>query len=194
MWLGLAALAGDEVKKTWSFEEDTPGAAPRGFTPAVGQWKVVKTDTGQVLAQQARNENAVFNVALVDDTHVKDVDIFVRLKAIAAELDPGCGLVWRAKDAENYDIARYNHKEDKFRVDKVVDGVRSQPLQNADVPHHDGWTVVRLVMDGDHIACDLDGKKYLDVHDTTIADAGRIALWSKSDARSEFDDLTQSGR
>jgi uncharacterized protein (TIGR03067 family) len=38
----------------------------------------------------------------------------------------------------------------------------------------------------------LDGKKALEVEDSTLRDAGKIGLWSKSDARSYFDDLTVS--
>jgi hypothetical protein len=190
---GLPARAEDAVKKTWKFEGDTPGMAPKGFSPAVGEWTVVTTDEGNVLAQSAKNANSVFNIVLVDDTKSKDVDISVKVKALAGEFDQGGGLVWRARDAKNYYIARFNHKEDNFRVYKVVDGVRSQPFQNADVKHHDGWTVVRVTMKGDHIECYIDGKKYLDVHDSTFPDAGKIGVWSKSDARSQFDDLTLTG-
>ena len=166
------------------------GAVPKGFTAAVGEWNVVSTDEGKVLARSASNANPVFNLVLVDDTNAKDVDISVKLKALAGEFDQGGGLFWRAKDAKNYYIARYNHKEDDFRVYKVVDGKRSQPFQNANVKHHDGWTVVRVTMKGDHIECYLDGQNYLDVHDSTFADHGKIGLWSKADARSQFDDLT----
>jgi hypothetical protein len=190
---GVFAGAGGDTNRTWTFEDDAAGAAPKGFSPAVGEWTVVTADGGKVLAQSARNANPVFNVVLVDDTKAKDVDLSVKLKAIAGEYDQGGGLVWRAKDAKNYYIARFNHKEDNFRVYKVVDGVRSQPFQNADVKHHDGWTVVRVTMKGDHIECYLDGKKYLDVRDGTFSDAGKIGVWSKSDARSQFDDLTLSG-
>jgi hypothetical protein len=191
--LGSATYAGDGPKKTWTFENDSPGAPPKGLTPGVGEWKVVATEKGGVLAQSARNANALFNIALVDDTYARDVDVSVKLKAIAGEFDQGGGLVWRAKDTRNYYVARFNHKEDNFRVYKVVDGERSQPFQNANVKHHDGWTVVRVTMKGDHIECFLDGKKYLDVRDLTFSDAGQIGVWSKSDAQSQFDDLTLRG-
>ena len=189
------SLAAQDVtkRKTWSFEDDSPGTAPKGFTPAVGDWKVVITTEGKVLEQSAKNANSVFNIALVDDISAKDVDISVKLKAIAGESDQGGGLVWRAKDAKNYYIARYNHKEDNFRVYKVVNGLRSQPLRNADITHHEGWTVVRVTMHGDHIECYIDGKKHLDVHDLTFSELGKIGVWSKADARSQFDDFTYSG-
>jgi uncharacterized protein (TIGR03067 family) len=47
-------------------------------------------------------------------------------------------------------------------------------------------------MKGDHIISYFDGKKSLAVDDSTFPDAGKIGLWSKSDARSYFDDLTVS--
>lgn len=189
LMIGCAAHAGEGGKKTWTFEDDPAGSPPRGFTPSVGEWTVVTTDQGKVLAQSAQNANPVFNIALVDGTGARDVDISVKLKALAGKLDQGGGLVWRARDARNYYIARFNHKEDNFRVYKVVDGKRSQPFRNADIKHHDGWTTVRVTMKGDHIECYLDGKKYLDIHDTTFPDAGKIGVWSKSDAQSQFDDL-----
>jgi hypothetical protein len=188
--IGCAARAGEGPKRTWTFEDDLAGSPPRGFTPGVGEWRVVTTDEGKVLAQSAKNANPVFNIALVDGTNARDVDISVKLKAIAGELDQGGGLVWHARDAKNYYIARFNHLEDNFRVYKVVDGKRSQPFQNADIKHHDGWTTLRVTMKGDHIECYLDGKKYLDVRDATFPDAGKIGVWSKADAQSQFDDLT----
>src|SRR6516162_5191566 len=142
LWLTLPLLTAvtamarsGATTRIWNFENDSPGAIAKGFVAASGEWKVASTAEGNVLAQLAKSPAAVFNVALVDNT--------------------------RAKDPKNYYVARYNHREDNFRVYKVVDGKRSAPFQNADVKHHDGWTVVRVTMKGDHIEGYLDGKKYL---------------------------------
>ena len=51
---------------------------------------------------------------------------------------------------------------------------------------------MRVIMRGDHIECFLDGERYLDAHDATFTDAGRVGLWTKSDARTHFDDLSIS--
>jgi hypothetical protein len=184
--------AGDAVKKVWTFEDGTIGERPSGFVGASGEWKVVASDDGKALGQLAESPDAVFNVVLVDGVHVKDVELSVRLRAIAGKDDRGGGLVWRARDAKNYYVARFNHLEDNFRVYKVVDGKRTM-FQSADVKHHDGWTDLRVTMVGDRITCYLDGKKYLDVQDSTFPDAGTIGLWSKADARTQFDDLTLRG-
>src|ERR1700730_1727615 len=84
--LGLAVYAGEVSKKTWTFENESAGAPPKGFTPSVGEWNVMTTDEGKVLAQSARNANPVFNIVLVDDTMAKDVDVSVKVKALAGEL------------------------------------------------------------------------------------------------------------
>jgi hypothetical protein len=187
------SFAADDVKRTWNFDNETAGQIAKGFTNEVGEWKVVDSDSGRALAQTAKSDDAVFNVTLVSDTNVKDVDVSVRLKAVAGDNDRGGGMVWRAKDAKNYYIARYNHLEDNYRVYKVVDGKRTMFL-SANIMHDDAWHTLRVTMTGDHIECYYDGKKYLDVHDATFTGSGKIGLWSKADAQSQFDDLTLTGR
>jgi hypothetical protein len=188
IWGILAAGADGEVR-SWTFEGDEVGSIAKGFAGAVGRWEVVATSEGRVLAQKAENPDATFNVALVAGASAKDLDLSVRLKAVAGKEDRGGGVVWRAKDSKNYYIARYNPLEDNFRVYKVVDGKRTM-FQDAKAPKGDGWRAVRVVMKGDHIECYLDGAKLLDVRDSTFPDGGSVGLWSKADAQSYFDDLT----
>jgi hypothetical protein len=190
---GAALAAAEPDGRTWSFDKDTAGQIAAGFVGEVGRWTVVASDRGQALAQTAKNEKPIFNLALVIGTAAQDVDVSVRLKAVAGEIDQGGGLVWRAKDGKNYYLARYNPLEDNFRLYTVVDGTRTQ-LKNADIPHVDGWQTLRVVMRGAHIECYYDGRKYLEADDATFAAAGQIGLWSKADAQSQFDDLTLAGK
>ena len=187
------SFAGDETKRTWTFDDEATGKIAKGFTNEVGEWKVAESEKGKALAQTAKSDDATFNVTLVGDTNVKDVDVSVRLKAVAGDNDRGGGLVWRAKDKKNYYIARYNHLEDNYRVYKVVDGKRTMFL-SANITHDDAWHTLRVTMTGDQITCYYDGKKFLEVKDTTFPEAGKIGLWSKADAQSQFDDLTLQGR
>src|SRR6266436_6287452 len=97
--LALAAIlssplfAGDDAKRTWTFDDETTGQIAKGFANEVGQWSVVSSDKGKALAQSAKNPNSVFNITLIGDTNAKDVDLSVRMKAIAGETDQGGGLV-----------------------------------------------------------------------------------------------------
>ena len=97
--LALAAIlsnplyAADDAKRTWTFDHETTGQIAKGFTNEVGEWSIVASDAGNALAQTAKNADSVFNVALASDTNVKDVDISVKMKAIAGQNDQGGGLV-----------------------------------------------------------------------------------------------------
>lgn len=187
----LAALVGPgppKPKQSWDFEADAPGAIARGFTGAVGRWEVADDGGNRVLAQRAKSDDAAFNVALADGTSYQDLDLSVRLRAVAGELDRGGGLVWRARDARNYYVARYNPLEDNVRVYKVEAGKRTQ-FRSADVPGDTKWHTLRVTMTGPKIVCWLDGTRYLEAEDTTFPDSGMVGLWSKADARTDFDDL-----
>ncbi len=186
------ARAGDLKKRAWDFEADEPGRIGRGFTGAVGRWEVERDGENRVMAQKASNPDRTFNVVLVAGEEFRDLDIRVRLKAVAGEMDRGGGLVWRARDRNNYYVARYNPLEDNLRVYKVENGRRTQ-LDHAEVPGDGRWHTLRITMKGREILGYFDDKKLLVAEDTTFSDAGRIGLWSKADARSYFDDLTVSG-
>jgi hypothetical protein len=181
------------AEKSWSFDAESAGQLPGEFSGEVGEWKTVADSTApsqpNVLAQLAKNARPVFNVALVKNASYTDLELSVQLRAVAGEIDQGGGVVWRARDARNYYIARYNPLEDNFRVYKVVDGQRTQ-LQTADVPRTAGWRSLRMTMAGQKIECFLDGKKYLEAYDDTFPGAGRIGLWTKADAQTHFDNLT----
>jgi hypothetical protein len=190
--IAAATRAGAGDKKTWDFESDTPGAIAKGFTNEVGQWEVATDGSDHVLYQKAKNDDDTFNVALVSGTSYKDIDLSVKLRAVAGDLDRGGGVVWRAKDKKNYYIARYNPLEDNFRVYKVQDGKRTM-FKDAKTPGDEKWHTLRVTMQGTKITCYLDGQKHLEAEDATFREAGKIGLWSKADAQSYFDDLTVSG-
>ena len=172
--ISAASGAGKGERKTWDFEDDAPGKIARGLRSEVGQWEVAKDGDNHVLYQKAKNEDATFNVALIQGTSYKDIDLSVKLRAVAGEVDRGGGVVWRAKDAKNYYIARYNPLEDNFRVYKVEDGKRTQ-LDHADAPGDAEWHTLRITMKGREIFGYLDGKKLLEAEDSTFPDAGRSA-------------------
>lgn len=184
--------AGDKHINTWSFDAEKAGEAAKGFSTEVGEWKVAADDSApskpNVLAQTAKSSGSTFNVVLVAESKYKDVEVSVKMKAIAGDEDQGGGLVWRAKNAKNYYVARFNPLEDNYRVYKVVDGKRIQ-LGSADVKATPGWHTLKVEMVGNHIECYHDGKRHLDLKDDTFKDAGKVGLWSKADAQSHFDDL-----
>ena len=190
-----------EVAREWHFDDVRPGELPSGWIAAKtcqgpgSAWQVVEDATapssGNVLAQtSSAGPNALFNLCLAGDTDQRDVDLSVKFKALKGANDQGGGLVWRYQDADNYYVARANPLEDNFRVYKVVNGKRTQ-LESADVKTSVGaWHTLRVVHMGDRMACFLDGKQYLAAKDGAFQRAGKVGLWTKSDAVTSFDDLT----
>jgi len=173
-------------KTTLRFDGTAAGSAAPGVLAATGEWKVAE---GGVLAQLASSPDAAFNVALVEGTSLEDLDLSVRLRAREGKVDRGGGLIWRARDANNYYVARFNPLEDNFRVYHVKDGKRTE-LESADAKLDPAaWHTVRVRMVADRIECFLDGERLLDVIDATFPLAGMVGLWTKADARTEFDDL-----
>jgi hypothetical protein len=190
-----SGLAAQTPEKAWNFDADKQGGIPEGFMAVRGDWKIVVDPDAPsrptVLAQMASNSGSTFNLILVSGTNSQNVDISVKMKAVAGKEDQGGGLVWRAVDSNNYYVVRYNPLEDNYRLYKVEQGRRIQ-LQNADIKHGAGWHTLRVTMEGDHIQCYYDGGKHLDVKDATFQAAGKIGLWTKADAQSYFDDLTMA--
>ena len=199
--LGLAiaavSFAAQNEKMSWNFDADKVGQIAKGFTCDAGKWEVVADETApskpNVLAQLAKSSGPTFNMTLVKDTNYKDVDITVKMKAIAGSTDQGGGIVWRAKDARNYYVARFNPLEDNYNLYHVVNGRRSD-IKGSKAKFTPGWHTLRVTMTGDQIQCYLDGQKHLDAKDSTFKEAGKIGLWSKADAQSHFDDLEVSGK
>ncbi len=99
-----SAMVAAQGKMSWNFDADKVGAIAKGFTNEAGKWEVVADDTApskpNVLAQRAESTGSAFNLTLVSDTHYKDVDITVKMKAISGGADQGGGIAWRAKDAQ----------------------------------------------------------------------------------------------
>jgi hypothetical protein len=87
-----------------------------------------------------------------------------------------------------------NPLEDNYRVYKVVAGKRVQlgTKEGLKIPAGE-WHRLRIKQSGGHIECFLDAQKYLDVEDATFKGAGKIGLWTKSDAQTYFDEVKVNG-
>jgi hypothetical protein len=183
-----------------TFADDKVGELPPGWAAAhTGKgtgsvWKIVEDRTApggrHALAQTSdQGRGAFFNLCVLKDGRWQDVDLTVSFKAVAGKIDQGGGLVWRYQDADNYYVARMNPLEDNFRLYKVVAGKRSQ-LATADVTAAAGkWHTLRVVHQGKHVRCYLNGKLYLEADDATIPATGQVGLWTKADAQTSFGGL-----
>jgi len=189
---------------TVSFQSDTVGTAPKGWTATstgkgAPKWTVEQDPTApsksSIVKQSGR---APYPVLLRDDSNIQDGFIAMKFKAIAGSEDRAAGLVWRARDADNYYVVRANALEDNVVLYKTADGVRS-PLDivgrkggyGVDVPvPANQWNELLVEFVVSRFKVLYNGKQLFEVEDTTFRDAGKIGLWTKADSVTLFDQIT----
>ena len=112
-----------------------------------------------------KNSGQTYNLLIAKGTKYRDLEIEVMVKAITGEEDQGGGPIWRAKDADNYYIARWNPLEDNFRVYFVKDGRRKE-LGSANVKADPtAWHNIEIEHEGNRIKAEFDGKKLIELED-----------------------------
>jgi hypothetical protein len=187
-----------------SFESNQTGSTPEGWIATLTgsgnpKWTVESDETApsksKVLKQSGR---ATFPLLLKDDTSIRDGFIEVKFKAVAGSEDRAAGVVWRAKDANNYYVARANALEDNFVLYKTVNGVRSaldivgrKGGYGVSVPvPANTWHSLRIDFKGARFTASFNGKQMFEVEDSTFTDAGKVGLWTKADSVTVFDEMT----
>jgi hypothetical protein len=190
--------AGQSV--TYNFDSDNAGAMPAKFHVArtgrgsEGKWVVMADATApskpNVVAQTSTDKTDYrFPLLISDEGSFKDLELSVKFKAVAGEVDRAAGLVFRLKDANNYYIVRANALEDNFRLYHVVAGSRRQFAGASFKVTSGEWHEIKVECIGNKIICYYDGAKKIEATDGTFKDAGKVGLWTKADSVTYFDDL-----
>lgn len=189
--------------ETLNFDSAPAGTPPEGWNLTMTgkgkpKWTVEAEPTApskpNVLRQSGR---ATFPVAIKSDTKIRDGFVEVKFKAVAGSKDRAAGVIWRAKDADNYYVVRANALEDNVVLYKTVRGVRTsleivgrKGGYGVGTPVSSGqWHALRCDFAGSRFKVTYDGQPLFEVEDATIVDAGMIGLWTKADSVTLFDDL-----
>src|SRR6266702_7566185 len=186
-----------------SFESTRIGSTPEGWTSTLTgsgdpKWTVESDPTAPskltVLKQSGR---ATYPLILKNDTKIKDGFVEVKFKAISGSQDRAAGIVWRAKDANNYYVVRANALEDNVVLYKTVNGARSA----LDIIGRKGgygvaisvpaneWLSLRVEFKGSRFRVFYNGQQLFEVEDSTFPDAGKVGLWTKADSVTLFDEI-----
>jgi hypothetical protein len=197
----LLVMEGTAMADKIGFDTDAIGSAPAG-------WTVAKTGTGnpkwtveadanapsksKVVKQSGR---ATYPLLLKSGSSVRDGAVEVQFKAISGSEDRAAGLVWRAKDANNYYVVRANALENNVVLYKTINGKRS----SLDIVGRTGgygvnvpvaanqWHTLRVEFAGSRFNVVFNGKSIFEVEDTALTDAGMVGLWTKADSVTAFD-------
>lgn len=189
---------------TAGFEADGIGTAPKGWTATKTgkghpKWTIEQDQTApsrsKIVKQSGR---ADYPLLLKDDTEIKDGFIEIKFKAIAGSEDRAAGVVWRARNANNYYVLRANALEDNVVLYKTVGGVRSaldivgrKGGYGVAVPvPPNAWLSLRVEFNGSRFRVIYNGQQLFEVEDSTFTAAGRVGLWTKADSVTLFDAVT----
>jgi hypothetical protein len=187
--------------RTWSFEPDTAGSEPADFTFArtgggpPGTWVVRAIsdapDGRHVLVQSSADRTDFrFPMAVANTADIANLRLSVRGRPVSGEIDQAFGLVFRYRDADNYYIARANALEDNVRLYHVTNGVQQQIGSWRGTVAPGTWHSLSIEAHADHLVVSFDGAVVIDLHDSTPMGPGRVGLWTKADAVTQFDLLS----
>lgn len=156
-----------------------------------GTWTAERSGDRVVLKQTATD--CRFPVTLLRERKFFDVDVSVEFRPVSGEVDASGGIVFRARDGANYYLVRANSLEDNFRLYATVAGSRDQIASTKiEAPQMGTWHTLRVVAVGDHIQAYLNGELLIDHQDGRFK-SGRVGLWTKADAVTEFSELKVTG-
>jgi len=182
----FAAAAGERTTMKYDLGAENPK-----WKFVAGQWVRRQSENRQVLAQTV--ETQPWAVAVLEDKKFSDADISVRFRPVSGREDASGGIIFRAKDGQNYLLVRANALENNFRLYTIVNGKRST-IASARVtePKLGVWHTIRVVAAGPKIQAYLNGAMLLEHQDKTFSD-GWVGLWTKADSVTEFSDLEVTG-
>lgn len=180
---------------TVNFDDAKPGEVPAGWTATrTGQgdpkWAVEKDDSAPSKPNVFKQSGeATYPLALKNDTSLKDGFVEVKFKPISGKEDQAGGVVWRAKDVNNYYVARANALEDNVRIYKTVEGKRIQFGTVKQKVASGEWHRLRVEFKGENFTVFFDGQKVVEAKDSSFTEAGKVGVWTKADSITLFDDF-----
>jgi hypothetical protein len=176
-----------------------PGTAPSGFSFArtgngpAGDWRVVADPSAagqKAIAQLSQDRTDYrFPLAVYDAVSARNVDVVVRFKPVGGTVDQAGGIAVRLATPDDYYVVRANALEDNVNFYRVVKGRRSQ-IKGFETKVASGqWHTLGLRAEGDRFSISFDGKLLFTAQDSTFANPGKIALWTKADSVTHFDTI-----
>ncbi len=194
-----------DLFKTWNFDTDAVGHAPAGFSSAtIGSadtptWVVKHDPTAQspphLLGQSAscRAEDC-FQILLVDTLKYEYLDLIVRIRLGGApESNGAAGVIFGARDRQNFYIVTVNVSGQGMNVIRVQDGKATTLAQDEVTSKKVAWHHLRVrrntIISKEYIEVFLDGVQVFSVEDKTFG-IGQIGLVTRGRAMVDFDNLT----
>jgi len=177
----------------------TVGAMPSEFEFArtgqgePAQWVVVEdaTATNSRAIEQSSTDRTDyrFPLAIYQPISAKNVEVTLRFKPLAGRVDQAGGIAVRVTSPNDYYLVRANALEDNVRFYRIVKGRREQ-LATANIKvASNQWHTLGIKAENERFTVTFNGKALHSTNDRTFMDVGRVALWTKSDSVTRFDQI-----
>jgi hypothetical protein len=183
--LDLSAMAIDG-----SMDEFTFARTGRGDP---GKWELITEPSahlGLAIAQTSQDRtDYLFPLAIYRPLSIRNARVSVRFMPVAGSVDQAGGIALRVAGPDDYYLARANALEDNVRFYRVVKGDRRQ-IAGTNLKVSSGeWHTLTIVAENDRFTVGFDGNDLFTTRDGTFADPGKIALWTKADSVTYFDQI-----
>lgn len=198
--LGAATATAQGGATRLDFENAAVGSLRAGITTALTggggavKWTVAEDATApagsKVLAQTSTDRTGNrFPLAILDTPILADLEASVGFKPVSGEVDRAAGIAVRLIDPNTYYVVRANALEDNVRLYRVVQGQRVQ-FAGVDAKVATGtWQELGIALRGTRFEITLNRRSLFTANDATLRAAGRVALWTKADSVTSFDNL-----
>lgn len=191
-WVELNA-SGLGAATSINIGKDGVGAAPAGFDVSRGRWRIVgdTTATTGLAIEQAGVQPADdrFPLAIYKTAAVKNAEISLRLKADGGKSDQGGGIAVRLSSPQDYYLVQVDALRDRVLFSLVSNGASEEIVGvDADIASHT-WHALTVRAVDNQFTVSLDGVWVFTGFDKTLSHAGRVALWTKGDSITRFDQI-----
>jgi hypothetical protein len=183
-----------------NFDNLKTGAPPPGWTAGqtgsgAAKWTIERDNTAPSPPNVLKQSGQAYGVCIKDDTSIKDGFVEVKFKPISGTSDRAGGLIWRAKDTENYYVTRANAVGGNISIYHTIKGQRVAFKSISMNVTSGEWHTLRVDFQGNQFAVTFDGKKVIEAVDDSFADAGKVGVFiTRADSVTLFDDFTYGAK
>ena len=175
------------------------GSAPADFDFArtgqggASQWVVVDDATApsKLAIEQSstdRTDNR-FPLAIYQPVTAKNVEVAIRFKPVAGKVDQAGGIAVRVTSPNDYYLVRECAGRQCPLLSHRQRTPRATATANVKVASGE-WHSLGLKAENDRFTVVFNGKTLHSTSDRTLPGPGRVALWTKSDSVTRFDQIS----
>ncbi len=195
-----AVLTGAALAGTINFDNLKTGAPPPGWTAGqtgsgAAKWTIERDETApsppNVLKQSGQ---ATYGVCIKNNTSIKDGFVEVKFKPISGTTDRAGGLIWRARDTDNYYVTRANAVGGNISIYHTIKGQRVTFKSISMTVTSGEWHTMRVNFQGNQFAVIFDGKTVIEAADDSFPDAGKVGVFTRADSVTVFDDFSYGAK